>query len=82
MIEVLSHEHIKAIRQLRNKSQKEWAELMNIDPGNLSRIESGELKLSPIYGSRLWKAIELSNISEFEIESIKTLIEYRKRRGI
>lgn len=77
----LTYKQIRSIRLLRNKTQMEWAELMGIDQANLSRLECGEMELSPIYYERLKLAMRKCHISRFEVDSVRQLMEYRKQQG-
>lgn len=77
----LDYTMIKQIRQLRSKTQKEFAELMGIDAPALCRLEQGEKDLSPLYMERLRQAIRRLRISNDELRLIKRLQALRLIRG-
>jgi transcriptional regulator with XRE-family HTH domain len=67
--------YLKPVRLIRNLTQKELAELMEIDPPALSRLEREEIAFSPIYRERFISACNYLRISSRELSSIKQLLE-------
>lgn len=77
----LDYTMIKEIRRIRSKTQAEFAELMGVGQPALSRLETGEFDLTPLYMERLRKAIRRLRISNDELRMIKRLQTMRHIRG-
>jgi DNA-binding XRE family transcriptional regulator len=77
----LTHEYIKPIRVMRNKTQSQMGEMMHLDASTVGKLERGELDFSPLYESKLRDAIRRLRVSRFELNSIHSLLEAKKLRG-
>ncbi|QLC85411.1 helix-turn-helix domain-containing protein [Priestia megaterium] len=77
----LTYEYIKPIRTMRNKTQAELGKLMELDTSTVGKLERNEIQFTPFYEAKLKQAIRRLRISQHELYSIKTLIEYKKLRG-
>ncbi|QTL49962.1 helix-turn-helix transcriptional regulator [Priestia aryabhattai] len=77
----LTHEYIKPIRVMRNKTQSQMGEMMTLDASTVGKLERGELDFSPLYESKLRDAIRRLRVSRFELNSIYNLLEVKKLRG-
>lgn len=64
-------EKIKRLRKKRNYTQEELAEMIEISPRNLSRIEVGESFLKAETFSKLLNALEVSTEELFANDHIK-----------
>ncbi|RAS88192.1 hypothetical protein A3863_14450 [Priestia endophytica] len=75
------HRFIKPVRHLRNKTQAQLGELMNVDVSTVGKLERGELHFSPLYESKFKEAIKKMRISNIELVSIRTTLEMKQKRG-
>jgi transcriptional regulator with XRE-family HTH domain len=72
---------IRYVRHLRNKTLKEFAEIMGIDYSVLSRLENGQIKFTPIYEERFKEAMKRLRVSGVELHSIGRMLEMKEKRG-
>lgn len=77
----LTHEYIKPIRVMRNKTQAQMGEMMQLDASTVGKLERGELDFSPLYESKLRDSIRRLRVSRFELNSIHSLLQAKKLRG-
>ncbi|MCI2257221.1 helix-turn-helix domain-containing protein [Domibacillus sp. PGB-M46] len=77
----LSYKYVRQIRFLRNKSQKEFAEIMGVDFTVLSRIENGQLAFTPVYQDRFKTACQKLRVSNVEISSIREILYEKAKKG-
>lgn len=77
----LTHEYIKPIRMMRNKTQAQMGEIMNVDAATVGRLERNEIEFTPLYQSKLRDAIRRLRVSRYELNSIHSLLEAKKLRG-
>ncbi len=81
MWEIVDYRYIKQVRFMRNKTQKEMAELMEVDNVVISRLEREEIALSPIYKERFIQACKRLKISTAELVNIRESLELKSKRG-
>ncbi|MDR4946512.1 helix-turn-helix domain-containing protein [Neobacillus cucumis] len=81
MWEIVDYRYIKQVRFIRNKTQKEMAELMDCDHVAISRLERGEIALSPLYKERFIQACKRLKVSSAELVNIRESLELKNKRG-
>lgn len=72
------HRMIKMVRQIRDLSLAEFADVSGIHLTTLAQLEKGQLQFSPLFMTRFHEALKKLNISEIEMTSLTTLLEAKK----
>ena len=75
------HRFIKPVRHLRNKTQADFSQFMNVDASTIGKLERGELKFSPLYDSKFKEAIKRLRVSSLELASVREIIMMKQKRG-
>jgi transcriptional regulator with XRE-family HTH domain len=70
---------IRAVRQLRNLTLRQFESYMEVDSGTISKLENGLLDFSIHYESKFRLACERLQVSEIEINSIKKMLKIRDK---
>lgn len=76
------YRYLKEVRQLRNLTLSEFSVYMKTDLCTISKLENQQIHFSVHYESKLKEAIQLLQISQLELLSLKRLIELKQQRGI
>lgn len=69
---------IKVIRQMKNKTQVQWSELMGIANTTLCDLEKGKHEFSPFYYEKMKVAMKKVDFSDFELETAHKLARYKQ----
>lgn len=80
-LDSVDYRYIRQIRFIRNKTQKELAELMTVDNVVISRLERNEISFSPLYQEHFKLACKRLRVSNMELASIRKLLEMKEQRG-
>lgn len=75
----ITYPMIKYIRLSRNMTQEKFGEVCKIDSAVLGKLERGELNLSIHYETKVMDGVKAFNISEYELNAIKTLLEHKNK---
>lgn len=70
----LDYRYLRYIRLIRNKTQKQLADLMGIEKSTVSKLENGQLEFTEHYEKRLREAIFRMRVSNSELTYIRELI--------
>jgi transcriptional regulator with XRE-family HTH domain len=79
--QALTYPMLKYIRLSRNCSQAKFGQISGIDQTVITRLERGELALTPIYEERIRQAIRALRVSNYELDAIRKLIDMKEIRG-
>ena len=80
-IENVDYHYIKHVRLIRNKTLKDFQEFMRVDYTVISKLERGEIKLTPIYQERFKEACKHLRVFNVELASIRKILEMKEQRG-
>lgn len=70
----LDRRYLRYIRLIRNKTQRQLGELMDVDKSTVSKLETGQFELNDYYEKRLREAIYRMRISNSELANIREMI--------
>lgn len=76
----ITYPMIKYIRLSRNLSREKFGEVSKILPSVLEKLERGELDLSIHYETKVMDGVKALNISQYELDAIKTILEYKNKQ--
>lgn len=72
--------YIRYIRLIRNKTQKQLADLMGIEKSTVSKLENGQLEFTEHYEKRLREAIFRMRISNAELVNVRELVMTKQNK--
>ncbi|WP_077308686.1 helix-turn-helix domain-containing protein [Terribacillus halophilus] len=75
------HRYIKPVRHLRNKTQLDFEQYMNLDRSTIGKLERGDLEFTPLYQSKFKDAIKRLRVSNVEIASVRRILDMKEQRG-
>lgn len=70
--------HLKEFRKLRNMTLEQFAEVMEIAPSTVSRIESGEYSMSLYYLTKFLHALQILRASDLEIDTVLRIVDVKQ----
>ena len=75
------YRYIKELRNLRNLTLTDFSAYMKTDVATLSKLENQQLQFSVHYSSKFHQAMDELKVSQFELATIKRVIELKEQRG-
>lgn len=76
----LDYRYLRYIRLIRNKTQKQLADLMGIEKSTVSKLENGQLEFTEHYEKRLREAIFRMRISNAELVNVRELVMNKQNK--
>lgn len=76
----IDYRQIQLMRVLRNKTQREFADLMGIKHTTLCAIERGKIPFSPYYEDKVRDVFKRLSVSNAELVSTRQLINRKAKR--
>ena len=76
----LTYPMLRYIRLARSLSQEKFSEVCHVDRSVLAKLERGELDFSIHYESKIMEGIKSLNISQYELDAIKTLLLLKENK--
>ncbi|WP_342537952.1 helix-turn-helix transcriptional regulator [Sporosarcina sp. FSL K6-1540] len=76
----ITYQMIRYIRLTRNLSQAKFGEVCKIGQSVLAKLEKNELQLSPHYETKVMDGVRALNISQYELDTIKTLLLLKQNK--
>lgn len=77
----IDYRQIRVLRVLRNKTQRDFAELVGIPNVTLCALERGKRPFTPYYEEKVRKALKRLSVTNEDIVSTRQLINYKSKRG-
>ncbi|WP_214891683.1 helix-turn-helix transcriptional regulator [Exiguobacterium sp. s142] len=77
----IDYRQIAVLRILRNKTQREFADMMEITHTTLSALENGNKKLTPYYEDKVRNVLKRLAVSNADIVATRQLVSNKERRG-
>jgi transcriptional regulator with XRE-family HTH domain len=79
--QTITYPMVKYIRMSRNLTQHKFGQIAGIEQSTLAKIESGIVELSPHYETKIRQAVRQLRVSNYELDGIRKLLEYKSIRG-
>ncbi|PEJ57976.1 transcriptional regulator [Bacillus sp. AFS002410] len=78
----ITYKAIRYIRLCRNLTQTQFRAICKIDQGVLAKLERNELPLTLHYEIRILDGCSALNLTDFEMLSVKRLVDLQQQRGL
>lgn len=77
----IDYRQITVLRVLRNKTQREFADMMSITHTTLCALERGKKPFTPYYQDKVRDVLKRLSVSNADIVATRQLVNNKEKRG-